>query len=220
MRVLLQQVAEKAPFTARIGVKRVVDGRLAAQAGSIEEDPDGRLIMQLAEWVKVCNPLLNRSIGHLRDTAGITADLILATVDESPAFAAEQRPLVQAGVPSHLDGDHTKAVHVLIPQIEQALRHVLELAGTPIFKPGGNGAMQIKNLNHILREPAMKTVLGEDLTLYLLTFLADERGHNIRNRICLGLAAPEEFNRTLADHALHALLGVSLVRRKHPERGA
>ena len=30
-----------------IGVQKIADGHIAAQAGSVESDPDGRLIMQL-----------------------------------------------------------------------------------------------------------------------------------------------------------------------------
>jgi len=58
--------------------------------------------------------------------------------------------------------------------------------------------MQLKNLNDILREPAIKACLGEDLRLYLLTFLADERGQNIRNTICHGLATPQQSTKDSA----------------------
>lgn len=113
-------------------------------------------------------------------------------------------------------GVNTKAIHVIIPQIEQALRELLILRGVPTLKAGRNGLMQLKNLNDILREPAIKESLGDDLRLYLLTFLADERGQNIRNNICHGLAAPAQFNQRLSDQTLHPLLAVSLVRKKSP----
>lgn len=44
------------------------------------------------------------------------------------------------------------------------------------------------------------------MRLYLQTFLADERGQNIRNPVCHGFAVPAVFNYRLADQALHALL--------------
>jgi len=74
--------------------------------------------------------------------------------------------------------------------------------------------MQLKNLNDILREPTIKASLGEDLRLYLLTFLADERGQNVRNNISHGLVPPAQFNQGLSDQTLHAVLAVSLVRQK------
>lgn len=214
IKALLQGLLTTAPLMSRIGVTRIVGDHFAAHAGSIEEDPEGRLIMQLAQHIEFYNFLLNRSLDQLRARTEITAAAILAVLDESPVFTADRRPLVEEGVKAYLDGDHTKAIHVIIPQIEQALRHLLTLMRVPTLKSGRNGTMQLKNLNDILREPAIKQALGEDIRLYLQTFLADERGQNIRNTVCHGLAAPEQFNRRLADQALHALLTVSLVRQK------
>jgi hypothetical protein len=53
----------------------------------------------------------------------------------------------------------------------------------PELKAARNGTMQLKNLNDILRKSAIKQALGEDIRLYLLTFLADERGQNERNTV-------------------------------------
>ena len=132
-------------------------------------------------------------------------------------YAFGWRPLIEEGIAAYLAGDHAKAIHVILPQIEQALRELLSLMGVPTLKAGRNGTVQVKNLNDILREPAIKHALGDDVRLYLQTFLADERGQNIRNIVCHGLAAPALFNYRLADQALHALLTVSLVRAKPAE---
>jgi len=74
--------------------------------------------------------------------------------------------------------------------------------------------MQVKNLNEILRESAILNALGEDIQLYLLTLLADQRGHNIRNMICHGFATPLHLNQQMADRILHALLTLALVRER------
>jgi hypothetical protein len=217
IRAILQEMLTKTPLVACIGVTRIVDGRFAAQAGSIEDDPEGRLIMQLAQHIDFYNSFLSQALEHLRKTAEITTDLVLSVLYESPVFAAERRPLLEEGIAAWLAGDHAKAIHVILPQIEQALRELLSLMGVPTLKSGRNGTVQVKNLNDILREPAIKQALGDDVRLYLQTFLADERGQNIRNLVCHGLAAPALFNYRLADQALHALLTVSLVRAKAPE---
>lgn len=208
---LLQEMRTAAPLMALIGVTRIVGDHFAAQAGNIEDDSEGRLIMQLAQHLDIYNLILNRTLDHLRTRAELTTDTILAVLYESPIFTEERRQLLREGVAACLDGDHTKAVHVIVPQIEQALRQLLTLKGVPTLKPGRNGTMQLKNLNDILREPAIKEALGEDIRLYLLTFLADERGQNIRNTVCHGLAAPAQFTQQLADQTLHALLAISLV---------
>jgi hypothetical protein len=47
-----------APLMARIGVTRIVGDRFAAQAGSIEQDPEGRLMMPLAQNLDIQNLFL------------------------------------------------------------------------------------------------------------------------------------------------------------------
>jgi hypothetical protein len=82
------------------------------------------------------------------------------------------------------------------------------------LRPGRNGTTQEKNLNEILRETAIQKALHEDMQLYLLTLLADQRGQNIRNVICHGFATPRHFNQQIADRVLHALLALALVRER------
>jgi hypothetical protein len=168
--------------------------------------------MELARQIDFYNFLLNEAMVRLRSSTQLTAQTIVDLLEESPLFSVERRPLLLEGVQAYLAGDAIKAIHVLIPQIEQALRRLLQLTRIPFLKQGRNGTMQVKTLNEILRETAIKGVLGEDFQLYLLTFLADERGQNIRNMVCHGLGAPELFNQRIADQTLHALLAVSLVR--------
>lgn len=48
--------------------------------------------------------------------------------------------------------------------------------------------------------------------LYLLTFLADPRGYNLRNRLSHGLMRHEQFRRQNADRVIHVLLLLSLIR--------
>jgi hypothetical protein len=216
----LQELLTAAPLMARIGVTRIVGDHFAARAGSIEDDPEGRLIMQFADDIGVQNGFLCNAIDQLRERNAITTDTILAVIDESPVYTTERRPLIQEGIQAYLDGDNTKAIHVLIPQIEQALRELLTLIGGTPLKPGRNGTMQLKNFNDILREQPIKDALSENLQTYLLTFLADQRGQNTRNVICHGLAKPAQMNKGLATQTLHALLALALIRQKKQDENA
>ena len=79
--------------------------------------------------------------------------------------------------------------------------------------------MQLKNLNDILREEAIKQSVGEDLQLYWLVFLADARGFNLRNDVCHGLMPAASFRKELADRVVHCILTLGLIRKKEPEEG-
>jgi hypothetical protein len=135
---------------------------------------------------------------------------------QSAVFTPEAESLLTEGIEAYLKGDHVKAVHVLIPQIEAALRALLGLLGLPTNKPmrSSKGVMQAKNLNDVLADPNVKEVLGSDATLYLQTFLNDPRGQNLRNRISHGLTEKRYLTKPLADRVFHVLLALNLIRRK------
>lgn len=212
-RASLSEIARDHPLLGLIGVAKIADGHFAAKAGSIEKDPDGRMIMQLAENIGLASPFLNGALRKAIEKHCLNSEDILDFLHLSPAFDPDRRDLLKSGIDAYLTGDYVKSVHVLVPQIEHSLRRLLALLGEPAGKPGRNGAMQVKNLNDILREMAILNCLGEDLQMYLLTFLADARGQNLRNVITHGLAPMAQIDVQAADRLIHALLAISLVRK-------
>ncbi len=74
--------------------------------------------------------------------------------------------------------------------------------------------MTEKTLTDILEhEPVIREKFGEAAHLYMLAFLADARGKNIRNRMSHGLMGVEDFNRYVSDRVLHILLILGSCRR-------
>jgi hypothetical protein len=74
--------------------------------------------------------------------------------------------------------------------------------------------MQLKNINDILADDRIKHVLTENLWRYLQVFLADKRGLNLRTRVAHGLISIDECRRPVADQVFHAMLALSLIRKK------
>ena len=213
VRAMLDAFVKDAPLFANFGLIHISNDHFVAHAGSIEDDPEGRLMAQLAQQIEIENLFLNESLSKLRNSKELTAEAIMCILDESPVFLKERRPLLMQGIQAYLDGDHTKAIHVIVPQIEQALRHLLTLLGGSGLKSArGGGTMQLKNLNEILRETSIVKCVPEDVRLYLLSFLADQRGQNLRNTVCHGLASPPYFTQRLSDQTLHALLSLAFFR--------
>jgi Domain of unknown function (DUF4209) len=131
-------------------------------------------------------------------------------------FTLRFRGIIKLDVEAYFSGDHPKAIHLLVPQIENALRFLLNLTGRPPNKPrrGVQSSMAEKTLTDILEhEPIIKEKFGAAAHLYLVAFLADPRGRNIRNRRSHGLMAAEEFNRGISDRVLHTLLMLGTIRR-------
>ena len=97
-----------------------------------------------------------------RPTRSMTDAKEIATSSVTPPVLLEAESLLTEGIEAYLKGDHVKAVHVLIPQIEAALRALLGLLGLPTNKPmrSSKGVMQAKNLNDVLADPNVKGGLG------------------------------------------------------------
>ena len=106
------------------------------------------------------------------------------------------------------------AAHLLVPQFEDALRNLLENIGGSVLKKGRNGDLPLKLLDDLLRDPLMNEFLGEDLMLYFRVLYTDQRGWNVRNRICHGMFSSNEFGAPITDRVVHSLLCLALVREE------
>lgn len=215
-RAHLEWLQQTDPLTAMIGIRKVDAGQIVAGTGSIQDDPDGRLLVQIAENIDIAYAFLGSALDRLCERYSPTSDDLLAFLYESPVFDADRRGLIKKGLDAYLNHDHLSVAHLLVPQIEHALRRLLGMLGQPTNKSvrGASGIMEEKNLSHILeREDAIKRCLGEDIRLYFLVFLADRRGHNVRNELSHGLMADRQFVRQLSDRLLHVLLVLALLRK-------
>jgi hypothetical protein len=141
---------------------------------------------------------------------------------ESPIFEENRKDLIKKGIEEYLNGNYIVALHILIPQIEAAIRNLEEKTGGSIFKQSRYGGFNYKTLEDMLWDDNIKNVfgiLGEDVTLYFRTLFSDARGWNLRNNICHGISNPETLNAAAADRAFHSLLCLSLIRETSEDNG-
>lgn len=211
---LLKRLSADDRVTSHIGIRVVSEDQIIAEAGSIHEDEEGRLVMQIAENLSFGWVFLTCCLKALRERHDITAECIVSHLLSSPVFDGNRRVLLMAGVKAYLDEDFIKAIHVLVPQIEYVMRRFLALLGRPTSKHirSNLGVMQEKSLDDVLSDIAVRAALPEYVWRYFTALLADRRGWNLRNRLAHGLMNPADFNRQVADYVLHALLTLALIR--------
>ncbi len=186
---------------AKLGENHVV-----SRAGSIESDPEGRLMFQVADNLKFSAGLLQTAIAGTRAKYDFSAMTILPFLFKSPLFDTDRGPLLEHAINAYLAEDHVTAIHVFVPQIEHALRRLLGMLGKPTDKSRRSDVrvMVEKNLNDILEsEPVIQECLGEDVVTYLRVFLCDPRGFNVRNNLAHGLMEPGQFNHCVSERLLH-----------------
>jgi lysyl-tRNA synthetase class 1 len=112
------------------------------------------------------------------------------------------------GATAWYEGDLVKAVHVLVPQIENGLRSIVGQLGKPLTKPHPKvqGASVAINIGDFLYAQEIAEALGPDLILYFLALYADPRGKNLRNRVAHGLIKAHLIDPSLARWLIHTLL--------------
>ena len=218
-RKLLERISIDAPLMSIIPISIVAgDGHTTARVGPLDEDPDGRLHKQLAETVGFYQPFLARTLSRLRERYAPTTENVLDFLCQSPLFAQTRSGLLRDGLFAYEREDFVKAIHVLIPQVEDILRNFLGHLGRPTLKTvrGQSGTMDFKNMNDVLRDEQVRTALTENLWRYLEVVYVDKRGLNLRNNLAHGLLSPDVFNRYVADCVFHTLLALSLMRATQP----
>jgi hypothetical protein len=74
--------------------------------------------------------------------------------------------------------------------------------------------MQTRGLGEILHDRLFRQLVDENVRLYLLVFLADPRGINLRNRVAHGLLEHDQMERALTDRVVQVLLALSCFAAK------
>lgn len=118
---------------------------------------------------------------------------ILSLVKYSPFVPENREQIFARGLYAGMTGDFVVAVHLLIPQIENSIREILEQKGIAVSKVDDQGIQNERDLNDILYEPVLKEVLGEDIVFDLQGLLIERHGSNFRNRLAHGLVSDDGF---------------------------
>lgn len=116
-------------------------------------------------------------------------------VTNNPFIPPGREWIYARGLHSGLIGDFLISTHLLVPQLEHSIRHLLHLSGEITSSLDTQTGLQEHNrLTHLLSVPAATEIFGED-TIFDLNGLLIQQGFgaNLRNNLSHGLIAPIEF---------------------------
>jgi len=109
-------------------------------------------------------------------------------------FVPEGRENIYAqGLLKGLEGDFLTAAHLLIPQIENSIRHILRAKGAITSGVDSNGIQDERSLNDTLFTPEIQEVFGPDIIFDLQGILVERFGVNLRNKMAHGLMGYSAF---------------------------
>jgi hypothetical protein len=189
------------------------DGRQVARIGSVNDDIEGRVIQDMGQNLQFEAPFLRHLIQELIVRYKIDANTLLEEIMKSPVFEDRRKETIKRGLEACLSSDHVMAAHLLIPQIEHALRLLAVAAGSSAYKPNRRlGGIQLKTLGDLLRDAGVVRVLGDHVIQYLQVLLTDPRGWNLRNDLFHGILNPDQLGQGSSDRLLHLVILLGSLR--------
>jgi len=112
--------------------------------------------------------------------------------------------IIQKGLERHYASDYISSIHILIPQIEEIIRQMLENAGY-LAQVKGKKGLREQQLRGLLDNEKTVEILGRDFVEYLKIRLTDMDMENLRNLVCHGLIRTEHCDE------MNSLLSIFII---------
>jgi hypothetical protein len=114
-------------------------------------------------------------------------------VSNNPFIPAGRELIFAQGLHAGMEGDFIAVAHLLIPQIENSIRHVLTQHGVITSGIDSEGIQDERSLNITLHLSEMNEIFGEDIIFDLQGLLVERFGYNLRNLMAHGLISYKAF---------------------------
>ena len=192
----------------KIGTRPSATGDAAQQEAAIESfmEEHARLHRQPALIGAIAPAMRQLLSDHEVDEESLEA-----LVGDSLLIPEGRRSLFLQGILAGFRWDFSTALHVLIPQVENGLRHVLESEGILPRNVDSAGVEEVWSYERILSHPKIKDVLGESMVYELESLLVGRMGANFRNLIAHGLLSPDAMNSDVAFYLWWILLRLTSI---------
>ena len=122
----------------------------------------------------------------------VVPSALLQIVTNNPFVPKDREEIFLRGLYFGLCLDFMPAMHLLVPQVENSIRHVLERSGVVVSSLNSQEIQEVLGLDNLLRMPETKEILGDDLLFDLKGLFIERFGSNMRNRLAHGLLSDAE----------------------------
>jgi hypothetical protein len=212
----MRELAAAAPLQSFITrTLKDAEGRTVATVGPLSEDPEGNLVAHASQHIQIGAPFLREVFKRAFQARVLSVEGVMAFLMRSPCYPPSRQPLLQIAIEGYAQENAAVALHLLIPQVEHAVRLAAIAANAPIYSERRGGGKKLRTLDELLRDEnlssALEPLLTSDSVPYLRMLLTDPRGWNVRNTVCHGLADSDELSMFVADRVLHAALLLALI---------
>jgi hypothetical protein len=202
LRDMAEQAAAKMPLMALISTSvlnergRVVGHRGPMLFGTPEEIEAAR-IAEMHRWAQFEQGMLGMVVNNARLQILLEhnpeINTFLDITAYSPFVPPDREWIFARGYLAGLQGDFLEALHLLVPQVENSLRYILNSQGIMTSSLSSEGIQEEFDLNVLLQMAELVHILGEDLVFDLQGILISRFGSNFRNLMAHGLLEQQHF---------------------------
>lgn len=190
----------------------LVDHHGRAVAEIDPNNAEGKLIRQVNQGIHFRSTFLELGFQRLFKKHSIGPDELFSQVTKSPVWHESRHPVLKRGIEAYFAEDPIVAIHILVTEIENAVRVIGHSLRLSIQKRNRLGGFDLKNLADFLADDTVAGFLTEGIVTYLRVVLTDRRGWNLRNDTCHGILRAESFSKAASRQLLHIILVLSAVR--------
>jgi hypothetical protein len=201
---------------------RVVARAPGLDAGAVDPKQDG-LRWRMFRHARLGRSLtvqatLNPARTEIFDAHGPGRHDVADLIQHSPWIPPGHAESVMRALVAGFQGDMLVAGHLVPPQLEAMVRHVVESRGgsTSMLEPGG--VQPERPLGVLLETPEALQAFGEDGVFELQDLLTDQLGTNLRNEVAHGLLDDSGLFGTDVLYAWWLLLRYCVITSKQVER--
>jgi hypothetical protein len=188
---LQQYVAKKAKAgplaNIMAGTFHNKQGHVVARKG-LDESEEAKLHRAASEIRKMLPMLfIVPAMAQVRFEHTVSLQSWVNFLHSHPLVPEDNRMTYALGLYHGFHGDYIAACHILMPQLENSLRHILKEAGEETSKLNAEGLQEEKSLSQLLQMPRLEQILGADLVFDLKGLLDEKSGDNFRHLLLHGL---------------------------------
>jgi hypothetical protein len=202
MREAVAAIAKIGPLYHLVtSTKSDAEGRTVGIAPGASLDPasgDDALFAKIVKYLAVQRnfvtqayiipALLQVTLEH-----AITLSELVGLFTYSPFIPPGHERIFAEGLHAGFQLDFMTAAHLLIPQIENSLRHLMNARGIITTKLDRFGVQRHIDLSELVIDERLTTILSENVLLELRTLLTDNRGPNLRHQLAHGMPDDDAF---------------------------
>lgn len=113
-------------------------------------------------------------------------------VEHNPFIPPGHEVLFLRGIHAGFQGDMMLCAHILIPQVEESIRHVLQRNGVVTSTLDSQLVQKERSLNELMLMPEAVQIFGEDNLFEMRGVLCEKFGFDLRNRLAHGFLTAQE----------------------------